>query len=209
MKVFLLYLLFLSMLAVSCHKKSPDTRLSCCARDHAIGRPSTLSPALTDGSIYRLPGNWTDQHDRSFSLGELKGKVQVVAMIFTHCGYACPRIVADMKNMEDSLPAALSKNVDFVLVSFDSDRDTPARLHEFAAEEHLDNHWTLLHGGKDQVRELSMLLDVKYQRLPDGNFAHSNVVVLLNKEGEMVRHDDATERNAGLAVTTIRQLLDR
>ena len=168
---------------------------------------SMFSGNLTNASIYQLPGSWTDQDNRIFSLNRLKGKVQVVAMVFTHCGYACPRIVEEMETIEDSLQPSDKKYVGFVLVTFDSERDTPSELRKFVVQKHLDDRWELLHGNADQVRELSMLMDVKYQKLSDGNYSHSNTVVVLDKQGNIARHFDGLGENTGMAVSAIHQLM--
>jgi protein SCO1 len=206
MKTSILYLIFLSTLVASCHRNAAIAPLSCCAKDNAMTTSSMIAGHLLGASIYQLPGSWTDQNNRIVSLYKLKGKIQVVAMIFTHCGYACPRIVEEMKAIEDSLPEADKSQVNYVLVSFDPERDTPSALLQFAIQKQLNNRWELLHGDADQVRELSMLLDVKYQKLSDGNYSHSNTVAVLDKQGDVVRHFDGLVGNTGSAVSTIHQL---
>jgi protein SCO1 len=46
--------------------------------------------------------------------------------------------------------------------------------------------WTLLHGQPDDVLELAALLGVRYKEGADGQFMHSNVITLLNANGEIV-----------------------
>src|SRR5262249_5586746 len=85
-----------------------------------------------------------------------------------------------------ALPENLRTNVGFVLVSFDSERDTPAALHKYRLEHQLDSgRWTLLHGKPDDVLELSALLGVKFKKDAQGQFMHSNVITFLNSEGEI------------------------
>jgi len=69
----------------------------------------------------------------------------LVVMIYTRCGYACPRTVADLKVLENKLSKYKPGDVGIVLVSMDPDRDTPARLKAFAKAYHLDaRRWILL-----------------------------------------------------------------
>lgn len=138
---------------------------------------------LDDESIYQVPGNWRNQDNEPFQLTDLNGKIPVVSMIFTHCGYACPRIVADMKNIEDQVPKDKKNEVVFVLITFDTERDHPERLKSFAKEMALGDNWILLHGEDEEVRTISMLLDIKYKKQPNGDFAHSNSISLLDKKG--------------------------
>lgn len=189
-----------SLLAISCHRETALSVPSCCAKESPAGRPD---PLAANASVYQLPGIWTDQHNHSFVLNELKGKVQVMAMIFTHCGYACPRIVQDMLAIQRALPAAEKNEVGFVLVSFDSDRDDPSQLARYAGQQGLDGQWTLLHGNASQVRELSLLLNVSYQRLTDSNFAHSNAIVILDRQGAISRTLPGLEPKTDSAVRII------
>ncbi|HEX8311086.1 MAG TPA: hypothetical protein VF614_07205, partial [Chthoniobacteraceae bacterium] len=49
--------------------------------------------------------------------------------------------------------------------------------------------WTLLRGGPDDVRELAALLGVNYAEDSRGQFSHTNVITLLNADGEIAfRH---------------------
>jgi protein SCO1/2 len=195
--------LVISLLALSCHSKSTLTRLSCCAKENEMSAPAVAVALRTNTSVYQLPAKWTDAHNHALQLDELKGKVRVVAMIFTHCGYACPRIVEDMKAIQDSMPAGVKDDVGYVLVSFDAERDDPAQLSRFALNQGLDDHWTLLHGNAGEVRGLSMLLNVKYQKLDDGSFSHTNSIFILDRNGEVRQTLDGLEPQTGLAVHTI------
>jgi len=146
-------------------------------------------------SIYQLEGNWKTQDGKPFSLAQLKGKKQVVAMVFTHCQYACPRIVSDIKKIQSEINNANKDNVGFVLVSFDTKRDVPKRLKEFALEEGLGNNWILLHGDEDIIRQFSLLVGVSYQQQEDGNFSHSNIISLLDEDGRIMKQQEGLENN--------------
>jgi protein SCO1 len=143
-------------------------------------------------SVFELDASWTDQHGITRPLASLAGRPHVMALVYTHCAYACPRILADMKRLEAELGAAAAA-VGFVLVSLDPDRDTPARLSEYAAATRLDPaQWTLLTASPDAVLELAMLLGVRYRR-EGADFEHSNVLTVLDDEGRIVH------RQVGLA----------
>lgn len=156
---------------------------SCNAKNEQASSINESAEVLDDESIYQIPGEWRDQNNEHFQLTNLNGKIPVVSMIFTHCGYACPRIVADMKNIEEQVPQDKRSEVVFVLVTFDTERDHPDRLKSFAKEMALGDNWILLHGNDEEVRTLSMLLDIKYKKQPNGDFAHSNSITLLDKKG--------------------------
>ncbi len=143
--------------------------------------------AVTDSeSLYQMDGKWTTQNGDTFHLSELEGKIPVVAMVFTSCTYACPKIIEDIQTVKNQVPADKKDKMVYVLISFDTERDTPERLKEYAASQQLDDQWILLHGDEDEVREMSMLLNVKYKKQPNGDFAHSNEVTLLDTKGAIV-----------------------
>lgn len=152
----------------------------------AAGKGSSGSEPLPETSVYQLAGEWHDQRGDTLQLESLRGKIPVIAMVFTHCEFACPRIVSDMKKIQKEVSAGKADEVVFVLVSFDSERDRPERLRAYANEANLDARWLLLHGNHEDVRMLSMLLGVSYQKQAGGTFAHSNIITLLNKDGQIV-----------------------
>jgi len=150
-------------------------------------RKSLPTAAYTDRSLYQLESTWTSDVGREVKLGVLRGRPQVVGLFFTHCEYACPIIVHDMKRIQKALPESLRDQVDFLLVSFDTERDTPAVLAAYRETHRLGtDHWTLLTGRADDVRELAALLGINYQKDARGQFAHSNVITVLNAEGEVL-----------------------
>lgn len=151
---------------------------------HTTGEPLGTP---TDFSLYHLDATWRDQHGEERQLASLSGRVQVVAMVYTHCGYACPRILADMKRIEGELPRELRDRVGFVMVSIDPTRDTPEQLRSYAEAVHLDPaRWTLLTAPDNTILELAALLGVKYRRISETDFSHTNVITVLDQQGEIV-----------------------
>jgi len=165
----------------SCATRQREQDLPLCCRTLA-------APArYTDKSVYQLDSAWTTDTDKKVRLGALRGKPQVVAMFFASCQFTCPLTVIDMKNIETALPENLRTNVGFTLISFDSKRDTPAVLNAYRTKRDLSaQNWTLLRGEPDDVRELAALLGVIYKQDANGDFAHSNLITVLNPEGEII-----------------------
>lgn len=138
---------------------------------------------ISDASIFNLTSAWKTQNNEEITLKDLKGEVLVVCMIYTSCKAACPRLVADMRNIYEKVP---HENINFVLVSIDPENDTPEVLKAFAKENELDNEfWTLLTSNEDNVREFSNVLSVKYKRIDPIDFSHSNIITVFNEQGEL------------------------
>jgi protein SCO1/2 len=173
------------------------------------GPPPCCRPALnlgkpTDQSLYLLDSTWTSDVGRQIKLGALRGRPQIVALFFTRCEYACPILVGELKAIEEKLPPAVLGKVDFLLVSIDSKRDTPAELAAFREKRQLaGERWTLLRGGADDVRELAALLGVNYAEDSRGQFAHTNLITLLNAEGEIAFQQAGLKQEPTLLVAAI------
>jgi protein SCO1/2 len=188
-----LLFLLVTALAGAAEKPAPvnaakEEACACC-REKAVAetKPAAEAPAAFSGeSLYQLDGRFTDDSGRPFALGSLRGKPVVVDLFFASCGYACPLTVTDMLAIQGRLPAEVRREAVFVLVSFDIARDTPEALAKYRQQRGLDGQWVLLHGGDADVRELAALLGVKYKQEADGAFSHSNLVTVLNREGEIV-----------------------
>jgi protein SCO1/2 len=74
----------------------------------------------------------TDQAGRTFGTRELAGKVWVADFIFTACQEACPLMSTRMQEL-GRRTKNLGPDFHLVSISVDPDRDTPARLAEYAA----------------------------------------------------------------------------
>lgn len=192
MKLINVYKLVLLFILFSCSQESGQEELqesgSSDMQEHASHSAMEMGASEpTDASIYHVQSEWKNRNGDKIALQNLSGKVQVVAMVYTHCEYACPRILADMKRIEKEISEAEMQSVNFVIVSIDPERDTPQRLFNFAEENNLDpENWTLLNGDQGDILELSALLGVKYKRISDEDFTHSNMLTVLNKEGEII-----------------------
>src|SRR5512133_2653925 len=134
-------------------------------------------------SLYDLGSTWRDQQGRTRTLRSLRGRPQVVALIYTSCSTSCPLTVAEMKRVERATSAG-GANVGFVLVTLDPGHDGVARLAAFATDRALSpDRWTLLTGRDDDVRELAAALSARYRRLSPTELAHSNALTVLDASG--------------------------
>ena len=142
---------------------------------------------LAGESIYQVGGHWQDQDANDVALTELLGKTQVVSMIYTSCEHVCPMIVSAMKELETNLSESTAAEVEFLLVSFTPDTDTPQVMTEYAERHNLDQErWTLLRGDDGDVRNLAMTLGVRYEVVSDTEVNHSNLISVLDEQGRLI-----------------------
>jgi protein SCO1/2 len=182
--------------------------LACAGEKPPCCREAAPAAPLADKSFYQLESTWTSDVGKQVKLGVLRGRPQIVAMFFTTCEYACPIIVENMKSIEKALPENLRGEVDFLLVSFDVERDTVEALKDYRAKKELATaRWTLLRGREDDVRELAALLGINYQRDARGQFAHSNTISVLNAGGELVFQQTGLNKDSKETVAAIEKML--
>ncbi|MBI2796574.1 MAG: SCO family protein [Gemmatimonadetes bacterium] len=150
-------------------------------------RAAAQAAPLPARSLYRLKATWTSHTGRPVELPSLRGETVVLAMVYTSCTMTCPLITGEMQAVRRALPADVRPKVRFVLASFDPDRDSVAALRAHASKMSLDDRWLVLRAPAGDVRQLAVLLGVRYRKLPDGDFDHSNIISVLDAGG-VLRH---------------------
>ena len=186
----LVQILLMTLVGVPALFSAEKVKPSCCEKTLEDRSP------LPDRSVYQVDSVWTNDARAIVHLSELRGKPQVIAMFFANCAYACPVIVHDMQKIESALPEDIRAKVGFTLVSFDTERDTPKVLSNYRKQHKLNKkRWRLLRGKPDDVLELAALLGVKFKKDAQGQFSHSNLITLLNSEGEVIKQQVGLNKN--------------
>lgn len=180
--------------------------------DRKEAQVNTVTPSekISDMSIYNLPSMWTDQDGNKIALKELKGDVLVMVMFYTSCKIACPRLVADMRNIEKQVASEDKGKVKFVLISIDPETDTPERLKDFAKENQMDSdQWLFLRGSEGDTREFAAVLAVSYKRISPMDFSHSNIISVFNQGGELAYQQEGLGINYKNTVDRILELVNQ
>lgn len=165
-----------------------------------------LTKELPELSIYNLPSTWTTQENENIELKDLRGNVLVMVMIYTSCKAACPRLVADMRNIEKQVPEKDLDKVKFIMVSIDPETDTPQRLKKFSEENLMtDDHWMFLRGTPEDTREFAAVLAVSYKKISPIDFSHSNIISVFDEEGVLVHQQEGLGVDNAETVTAIHQ----
>lgn len=168
------------------------------------------SQGISEMSIYNLPSTWTNQDNENLQLKDLQGDVLVMVMIYTSCQAACPRLVADMRNIEEKLPEELKDDVKLIFVSIDPETDTPERLKSFAKENFMDQDpWIFLRSSDENTREFAAVLAVNYKQITPIDFSHSNIISVFDREGEMVFQQEGLGVNSDNTIRNIQETLEK
>lgn len=185
-----LILLLLSVITISACNQAEEKKVPAEKEVEATTNLAENS-ALPELSIYNLPSTWTTQDNEDIQLEDLRGNVLVMVMIYTSCKAACPRLIADMRNIEKQVPAEALKKTKFIMVSIDPETDTPQRLNAFAKENEMeDDHWMFLRGTPEDTREFATVLAVSYKKISPIDFSHSNIISVFDEDGVLVHQQE-------------------
>ena len=152
---------------------------------------SAQAPLARD-SVYQLPLPLTDQHGKTADWRHHRGQPLVVAMFYASCPNMCPLIVDSGKALEHTLSGEQQRQLHLLYISIDPAHDSPAVLNALATARKLDDaHWSLASPRPQDVRSVAGLLGVRYRQLADGQFNHTSVMLLLDREGRIIARTDA------------------
>ena len=128
------------------------------------------------------PFSMTDSEGHPFSGNQLNGKVWIADVIYTTCPAACPRMTAEMHNLEQQVEN--DSGIQFVSISVDPKNDTPPVLNAFAHRYDAPTaHWTFLTGSPETIH----LIAYQTFHVGDviGKIEHSTKFVLVDKHGNL------------------------
>jgi protein SCO1/2 len=200
-----------AIIIVACHdneKLEKDTKEEeCCKKETSAN--VAISNEISDESLFNITSDWKTQDNKSIKIQSFQGKIVIAAMVFTHCEGACPRIVADIQRIEKSFTPEELKNIQFLLISMDPERDTPERCTEFAKEYKLNTNWTLISSNDDATIEMANVLNVKVKKLSGGGFDHSNTIHIIDQQGLISFQQNGLEQEPEGTIESVRDLLKK
>lgn len=141
----------------------------------------------------------TERSGRTIHRDDLLGKVWVASFIFTNCNQTCPRITANLAQLQQDFAGT----PDLVLVSFsvDPERDTPDRLRAYANSYQADaERWLFLTGDQETVYQLILegfhlhvAQNIGADRTRGNEVAHQNKLVLVDRRGHIRGYFEGTD----------------
>jgi protein SCO1/2 len=83
-------------------------------------------------------------------------------------------------------------------------------LRAFAREQGFDSsRWTLLYGQSADVLELAAVLGVNYKKTTPLDYAHSNIITVLNAMGDVVYQQEGLGTDPTATIEKIRELVNK
>lgn len=132
--------------------------------------------------------SYTDIEGNNVTLKNTNGKARVLYFFFSHCPDVCPPSTFLLSQVQEELKkeGLFGKEVQFLSVTIDPERDTPERLKEFGDSFEVDySGWKFLRGDEKETAELARKYQVMVAKDAEGNFGHSNLFILLDKKGQI------------------------
>ena len=152
---------------------------------------STFTSSPTEalaGQLNRLndapkPFSLVDQHGRTVTLEQFRGKPVLVTFAYAHCETVCPVLVSEVFGARDGLggraPAVL-------IVTLDPWRDTPSRLPSIAERWGATGDAHVLGGSPEEVeRVLNAWRIPRARNERTGDVSHPSVVYVLGADGRI------------------------
>lgn len=132
-------------------------------------------PALTRARDFTL----TDQSGRAVSLSGYRGRVTVLAFLYSTCGPTCVLIAQQIRGALDEL----AHPVPVLFVSVDPGADTPARISRFLAQVSLTGRALYLTGSRASLQPIWRAYGVVPPTAGRAAFERSAAVLLLDRGG--------------------------
>lgn len=176
----------------------------------AILQPVKVRPRIGLAPGYAL----TDMNGAQLTSEDMRGKLVFYDFTYSNCGDLCPQTGETMAEVQDLVRGMDTGGlpVEFVTVSFDPDRDTPDRLHQYAAAIGADtDRWHFVTGPADRLKNvIGGGFRVFYEPDGAGGFTFDPTIVLVDGNGimrgiyERTMPDIATvERDLKLLLTEV------
>ncbi len=140
--------------------------------------------------------SYTDTDGNAVTLENTNGSVRLLYFFFSHCPDVCPPTTFLMSQAQEELKkeGLFGDKVKFLSVTIDPTRDTPERLKEFAGQFDADfSGWKFLRGDEKETAELAKKYSILVTKDAEGNFGHMNLIVLLDKKGQIREWISANE----------------
>lgn len=134
-----------------------------------------------------------DQTGRRFGLDELRGRLLAVEFIYVNCPSVCRALGQAFQRVRDALPASVpGRELVLLSISFDPERDRPARLADYAARYGADAEAWRVARVEDPDELRALLRSFGIVVIPDGfgGFEHNAALHLVDRDGRLVRIED-------------------
>ena len=135
----------------------------------------------------------TNQHNKTITNGDYEGKVYVLEFFFSTCPTICPKMNANLKEIQQQFKGL--KDFGVASITINPENDTAEVLKKHAEELGInDENWHFLTGDKDYIYKVAnkgFNMYAAQNEKVNGGFEHSGLFALIDKNGTIrCRKDD-------------------
>ena len=173
---------------------------------HSSSSASTSDPLIISPDHPRHLVNFSlvDQNGKEVTRLCFKNKIIVVSFLFTSCSIVCPYVTEQMAQIQRQ--TTHEDDVSLLTLTVDPADDTVPVLAQYAKKAGADPTRWFFVTGKETILQnlistsfLSHDTDTNFGSMP-GNYANSQRIVLVDKNGQIVNYFDGLNLNAAHAV---------
>lgn len=174
------------ILIISCSQKQEKNQKKRLPFYHTADfTPQWISDKTQLDTLHTLTNfEFTNQSNQKITQENLRGKIHVACFFFTLCPSLCPKIMRNMKVVQDSF----QHDKNFIIASYSvmPDRDSVPVLRSYATKNKIiDNKWHLLTGDKKQIYQLARKSYFVDENLGvqegENDFLHTENFILVDK----------------------------
>jgi len=128
----------------------------------------------------------TDQTGKPCKFQTLRGKVVLVAFVYTTCPDVCPLMTASMRLVQEKLPDRQRGAVFFLSITTDPEVDSPQVLKAYGERYGIDfSNWLFLTAELQTLAPVWKAFGVGVQRKARGLVDHTPLTALIDAKGTM------------------------
>lgn len=160
---------------------------------NGMGRQATAAPRdciIENADAVGGPIDLVDANGAHVTQADFAGEPAVLYFGFTHCPDVCP---TSMYTLAEALAAPGGYDVQPILITVDPERDTPARMGEYAHTEGFPQGLVGLSGTVEQVNAAARVFQVHHSKSPipgaaadEYNVDHSSMLYVLDRNWRTV-----------------------
>jgi protein SCO1/2 len=145
---------------------------------------------------YYVPAdaNFYDESGRSVNFKSLVDKPTILSLVYYRCPGLCSPLLQGVAEVIDKVDMEPGKDYNMITVSFDT-RDNYLTAAEKKSnyfstlqKKIPDGSWRFLTGDSLNIAKLTNSVGWRFQKQPDGNFAHGSAIMVLSPDGKIVRY---------------------
>lgn len=150
-----------------------------------------------DNRVFAADFALKDSNGQDVKLADYDNKVKLVYFFFSYCPDVCPISTQYLTRVQDELidQKLFGSKVNMLSISFDPKRDTAERLTQFSQSYGVDSSaWSFLRGDdEEQMKKLAEQYGIGVIKDQKGNFIHTNIVLLVDKNNVIRAYYDILE----------------